>query len=547
MHDLFRRATGVAPRTATILALLLFGAVCVRLFLSFLPRGLWEDGYFIIRYAFNTWNHGVMAWNPVDGPLYGMTSQLHQLLMVLLYPVAPNHVVTTSKIVAVLSLFGGYFHLARLPGDPEARTARLVLPFLGLSLALVANHLTTGLETLLVLPWLGVWLHQYLEFRAGRSGIWVMSLLMLGTYLLRPDAVLIPLIALLPCLREQPARAVKVYAASLAGLLVCLAVFKLYYGTALPLPFYIKTYATVRQSPEQMTMFFNEKLKNMLQFAYFFAPFILVTLVARHRMGLVLLASGLGFAGYHAVGTTEIMGHLSRFYIPAVVPILAAAVVSWPAFRQRRPAWLVLLFLLLWAGSFTYLKAIDKASRVYIFVEPAYEIPYVLAVTLFLLPVARLEKYLAACAIAAVFVGVHVNYKVKSLEISNDRAILLEQIEPRMVFRGIVPLERLDPAHVYHTDMGAPGVLFLDAKVTDLDGLLNEEMVLEGKTFTELCERDRPDAIFFPNDNYRYLRQEMRQSDCFKGYRPIPETRLYVRKDLVKRYHEAARAVKAGE
>jgi hypothetical protein len=73
----------------------------------------------------------------------------------------------------------------------------------------------------------------------------------------------------------------------------------------------------------------------------------------------------------------------------------------------------------------------------------------------------------------------------------------------------------------------------------DLDGLLNEAITLHGARFATLCERDRPEAIFVPNESYPELRREVLESDCLRHYRPVdadPSSPLRVREDLLARY-----------
>jgi hypothetical protein len=40
----------------------------------------WDDALFFKRFALNTLDHGVAAWNLSDGPVHGNTTQLFQLL-----------------------------------------------------------------------------------------------------------------------------------------------------------------------------------------------------------------------------------------------------------------------------------------------------------------------------------------------------------------------------------------------------------------------------------------------------------------------------------
>src|SRR5688500_2966656 len=74
-----------------------YGAMLVLVFLGTTQQGLWEDGYFVKRFAHNFWRHGSFSWNPSDGPIYGMTSQLLQLLGTFVYAIAPLHNVLLLK------------------------------------------------------------------------------------------------------------------------------------------------------------------------------------------------------------------------------------------------------------------------------------------------------------------------------------------------------------------------------------------------------------------------------------------------------------------
>jgi hypothetical protein len=76
----------------------------VLVYLSTSRQGLWEDGYFVKRFAYNFWHHGTFSWNVDDGPIYGMTSQTLQLVGALVYALAPQHLVLGLKLVLYASL-----------------------------------------------------------------------------------------------------------------------------------------------------------------------------------------------------------------------------------------------------------------------------------------------------------------------------------------------------------------------------------------------------------------------------------------------------------
>ena len=373
-----------------------------------------------------------------------------------------------------------------------------------------------------------------------------MALWIVGTYLLRPDAVVIPGLAMLPCLLRDRRRTL--LACALAGTLLaaCLVLFRLYYGTALPLAFYVKSYWSNTQGSEHVQIFWREKLKNVTQFVYLYLPLLVVAWRGRTPFASTLLAVALTFCAYHALFTMETMGHYSRFYMPAVVPIVAAAAEGWTRFQgvaSRRFRW---TFAVLWAGGYALLKVCDRRSGVYIYIPALQEVPFVCAIAMMVAPLRPSRVEVPSLAIAVLLLGTVLTYPLQTLRPERDRVILLRQIAPRPKFEGLPELAAIHPAHVYHTDMGAPGMLLGDATVTDLDGLLNEEMLLEHKSFTELCERDRPDAIFIPAEQlYPRLRAEILGSQCFRDYRADRLSRLAIRKDRLRAYHSAVAKAQA--
>jgi hypothetical protein len=69
-------------------------------------------------------------------------------------------------------------------------------------------------------------------------------------------------------------------------------------------------------------------------------------------------------------------------------------------------------------------------------------------------------------------------------------------------------------------------------------------MTIEHRSFEEICQRDRPEAIFLPNPAYRSLREEIRRSRCFQDYRRVlarDGSPLHIRKDLVLRFEAVPR------
>ncbi|MEO8181007.1 MAG: hypothetical protein ABI895_19400, partial [Deltaproteobacteria bacterium] len=540
-----------------------FGALLLWVFVAKLPQGLWEDGYFVKRFAYNFWHHGSFSWNVSDGPVYGMTSQSLQLLGLLLFAVAPEHLVVGLKATSTLSVLFTLLVLCWMArrsltdqdaGPAPERRAALLPGIVGLSLPVVVESIFTGLETTLGMLVVALSLWLILKPEPGRRDrVWV-ALSVLGVYLTRPDAILIPGVVLsglllfavardsTGSLRERWARAQPLLLVLLgvgAGLAVVLLSFDFYYGTALPLPFYVKTRGLSAQPAEYLGFFQIEKTENALRTLFYALPFVYVALHARSRAVWLLLASALVFSGYHYLATIEMMGYLSRFYLPALVPVVAAAGMAYAKYLSRRRWLLSALSYAAYCGLFFWLRHIDEASHIHITLSELAQIPTLIAMGVMLLAPAGYRPLSALALLTCLLVGTVRQYPSTSLALENDETILLRQITPRGVFKGLERLrERLKPGMIYHTDMGAPGVLFPESKVVDLDGLLNEDITLRGKHFEELCEADQPEAIFVPNPGYARLRNEILASQCIKRYVAVTgeSTPLYIRGDVLNRY-----------
>jgi hypothetical protein len=538
-----------------------FAAALALVYLSTSNQGLWEDGYFVKRFAYNFWHHGSFSWNVADGPVYGMTSQTLQVVGALVYALAPEHVVLGLKLVLYASLFAALLTLGRsVSYDAAARPgaaprAGFAACAVGLCVSLIVQVVLMGLETALALLAVAIAIVVIQRSNGRRRPATGVVLATLGVYVTRPDAILVPGVLLagqwLFAWRSRRAPEPHEHGPSLAslsatllaisaGLGLLLAAFYLYYGTPLPLPFYIKTHGISVQTTAHIQIFALEKSKNAISAAFFALPFLFVAAHARSRFVALLVAAALLFSGYHYFTTIETMGYLSRFYLPGLVPVFAAAGIAYGDYLVRR-RWLVTaVAYAAWLGAFFWLKRMDESMAIPHMLARSLDVPVLAATGLLLLSPRRLQ----ACASIAIglclLIGTALTYPLPTLAVQDDESILLAQIRPRAVFRGLEQLRRtLAPKVVFHTDMGAPGVLLPEARVVDLDGLLNEDITLRGVSFEALCEADRPEAIFAPNQTYPELRAEVLSSECLENYRavtPLNASPLHIRKDLVEKY-----------
>ncbi len=536
------------PRWLSKVVIGSFAAQLVWTWLSMLPRGVWEDGWFVKRFAYNFRHHLSFSWNVDDGPLYGMTSQTLQFVGAALSLVTPEHLVLALKASLWLSLFATLLVLARFQQEDELA---LLPAFCGLSCPVLFELLPSGLETPFAMLAIALSLLAVIRFRGGRADGALLIASLVFVYVTRPDAVLIPVCVWLglalgdrlhprverPTLGAQ----LKVLGLFVVAMAATLGVFKLLYGTALPLPFYVKTHGLNVQEPAHVAIFAREKTKNSLQFCFWCLPFVYVALHHRVRQVWLLLASAFAFCAYHFALTIEEMGHHSRFYFPALVPVLAASVLAWPAFMRTRRWWVTALFAAAYFAVLLVLLGVDREYRVDIFLPGLGS----LLTTALLATFAVLtlpSRPGAAVAAVLLVMGVVINFRLPAkLALEDDETILLRQIHPRLVFRNLEQIRKLKPAVVFHTDMGAPGVLLPNTRVVDINGLLNREMTLQGVRFQTLCMREAPEAIYAPNATYPRYREEVLSSECMKNYTavtPMDGSPLFVRNDLLERFRQ---------
>lgn len=536
-----------------------FAALVAAVFLSTLRRGLWDDGYFVKRFAAQFWDHGEFAWNASDGPVYGMTSQTLQLLGTVLYALDSMHLVPLLRAALCFALIVSLNVIDRSARRHVDSPLTFVPAVVGLSLPLVLELAASGLETVLAIGVVALALHLVLELMGARVGPWTPALACVVVYWTRPDAALIPVVLLAALSGSDFVARARVAGVPAAwnsdpwrralrtawliggGLALSLVAFRVYYGSALPLPFYVKTHGLSVQTASHLAVFASEKTKNVAQATFFALPFVFVALHDRTRATFALLVSGLALGVYHYFATVETMGHLSRFYVPALVPVWLAAARAYPTFLQKRQLAWIFVAVSFYVAAFAWLARLGGLHRIDILLNPTWFYPHIAACA-FMLAWPSARPWIGAVLIAtSLCVAAGVMYPPRRLKVEDDDTVLLQQIAARQTFRGLTRLrERVPAAHaIFHTDVGAPGLLFPEARVVDLDGSLNEAITLRGARFETLCQADKPEAIFVPNETYPELRQEVLESACLRGYRRVDEdssSPLRIRADLRDEY-----------
>jgi len=526
---------------------LLVGAATLRA----LARPLWDDALFFQRVGFNIVHSGVAAWNVEDGPVHGNTSQLLQLMAAGVVALGPGHYHLGVRLLLAACLYASFC----LALSRERRAGSLVFcAFCAPPLLLL---LESGMETLLACACvcLALWVAE--RARAGRfaSEARELSALVasqLLVYLARPDLLLLSGLATLPLAKERARYARFVLALGVALGLTWLALHA-YYGSALPLPFHVKNRWLTHYDAEYQSLDRAGALRQLGTWLLLAAPLVYIALHRPVPRVLLPLGAALALIVYHELCTLQIMGYHARFYLPALFPVLWAARLAWPSFarasgylRRVLPLLLGWLFLggLALVAQLLERRGLDNpASWISAGQYATFLVPSVCWLSAPLWRASWQRRAPFAVAGAALLLGIP-SYAVWPRTL--DDAQLLR--ETARVWPGLLEVQRCigEPTHIYQTEIGLPGALFLRSRVTDLSGLMNAEIAQQRTDVEALCLRDPPQVLFLPHFTHRQLNEKLLRGACIRQFTHIAElppssTPLFVRTDLVAAFRRCLR------
>jgi hypothetical protein len=214
-----------------------YGVAALFFAIAYANREPYDDAHFFKRVAVNALEHGTLAWNVDEGPVYGSTSQVFQLLAVGVSAFTRNHYMLVMRALSLSFTVAAFAVLRRL----TLRRDEGLSAILAFGSATLLFPILSGMETALGVLGVTVFLWLlYADASRERHGL-LAPLLVLGVYLTRPDAALLCVVPLViegwSRRGRPPWRELAWIAALLTGALLLL---RWYYGTALPLPFYAK-------------------------------------------------------------------------------------------------------------------------------------------------------------------------------------------------------------------------------------------------------------------------------------------------------------------
>ncbi len=514
---------------------------------ALIERVPYDDSYFFKRIALNFLRRGVLAWNLEEGPVHGLTSQSFGLLAVVVTALARDYYVVAVRAVLVLCLVSAYALLVRLSAGADRGTCASV----ACCSPVLAFTVLSGMETALAVLVLCALLWALFAERTPRPWMLAPALVVL-VYLTRPDALLLALPLLCVSRLSRGSGLLRDLALVAAGLCLILAACSLYYGSALPLPFYAKSAAFSAYDAEFRQLSEHAGTQRLALFLVVALPLAALGALKRDAINAALLGGCALHAAYHCASTIDVMGMHGRFYAPAL-PLLALAASrgfagAESSVRLARST-LAVALAGAWMSSVGCLGALGALPR------PGDTSPDgvpaalygSMAISMLLLLTAfgtRREGVRRACAPAVFAVtaaAAWIAFPYRGAPELSDDAYLARHSAAVTSFRGMDALRRClgDSIHVYHSEIGVTGLRFPNGRVTDLVGLLSPRWLFREQSFDTLCSAEQPEAIFLPHASYRALNREITAGECLRGYARVVErssSPLFVRKDQLERY-----------
>jgi hypothetical protein len=488
----YRRLYSIA---AAVLLAMVAGWLLHDLWLGWRTTLHFDDAYMFARYAMNM-RHGLgISWNLDGAHTYGQTSLLWcGVVMVLSY--LPLDVWKMLSLGSWLSGIGALIAMAwAVAANAKSdllRSTWRVLPWVALPLtatAVFTGNQGTGMETMLAALLAAVFVGMALGWSRGKVRPEWVALVGFALFMTRPDAAIV--IVMLPALlfvlmpwsgeRVGKGSVARLLGLFVAGVVVELVVCKLYFHTALPLSFYMKS----RHAYEGYRSVWHPELLMLAFFAACELYLVAMILLGRREdWRLIACSVTPALVTFAYLGTvTQIMGFEARYYVPYfaffVVPALLV-VDRWMAGGESSVA----SDDVQWPGKTLLVRGMVTAVVMVGFLALSSE--------------GVLAK------IRHVEARTHVEYDPARVEMAAK--VPLPTLPWSVVMTDltdllVAPLPK--GATVAATEVGYLGDRAAQVNMIDLAGLNDNEIALHGFDVHALLLR-KPDVIWMPNTDYTY-------------------------------------------
>jgi hypothetical protein len=484
----YRRLYNIA--TAVLLAMVA-GAWVQTLWVTWRNPLAFDDAYMFARYAMHVRQGLGISWNLDGVHTYGQTSPLWGLVVLVLsyLPMGVWQMLSLGSWVcsigAVIALAWAVARNAR--GTLLSSTWR-VLPWMVLPLAwttVFSENQGTGMETMLAALLSGVFVGMALAWSRGKTQPEWVGLVGLALFLTRPEAgiaiVLLPslLFALMPGVgKRSVARLLGVFVLGVAlDMIAC----RLYFHTALPLSFYMKS----GHAYEGYSGLWHPEL-SLLTFLTVCELYLvaLIFLTRREDWRLVVCCVTPAVATFAYLGTvTQIMGFNARYYVPYLAFLLVPALLvidRWTDTGDEPVA-------LRWPGKTLPVRSCVSAVVMVCFMS--------------------LSSQAVVAKVRRAGASSHIEYDPVKVEIAAKRPLpTITWVISDIANELVAPLPK--GATVAASEVGYLGSRAPQVNIIDLAGLNDTEIALHGFDMRALLAR-KPDIIWMPHLAYTYQRGQM--------------------------------------
>lgn len=458
-------------------------------FLRTMPT-VWDDALMFARYAHNLSETGIWTWNAGEAPVFGMTELAYGWMVYSMSRINPllspiQLVQQTSTLfgilwILILALALGGISVVLSRQQKQASRFLLIVALITISLSAHTNllhHFTSGMGTTTVLVYVTMYIIGMTVYIQNPTRTLAVLMGILGGlgFAIRPDVMLftvcVPIaLWLFPTKTYTRQQAVLVGGITAITFGATLIIARLYFGVALPLPFFAKSggiddgylanqYVAVAIDQLGAYLYSNRYLILLIIGAIVIHPKGFLQRLGALERGLIV--GMLGYIGYYALFVTQIMPEHQRFYYPTL-PIFI---------------WLA------------YLGAVSFTERLWGIIPMVWRF----------LKVPIRQTAVVGVMIIAVMVLSNIIHQTHQFLYTHQNTYYPPH-DAR--WYKLAQFADVDAITVATTEVGAVAVANFSWRVIDLAGLNDTRFALEGFSATVLLEDYRPDLLYLPYPDY---------------------------------------------
>ncbi|MFM2377150.1 MAG: hypothetical protein RLZZ165_2247 [Bacteroidota bacterium] len=496
---------------------LFFSAAVLVLSLALLSKfhgfKIYDDAYMFVRYADHLVAGQGMVWNPGEGKVYGATSLAYVVALIpfrMAFPDNPAAALFSCSFFWGLVFVGISFWMAlkTMRPDKAMKPWRAGFVFLALIAAAVSlrTHFASGMETTLVMSYLGLCLILWEGMGTGGGNPWLAGIMGGCAWWVRPDLLVfslgIPgLMAILSPAGGSRRQWIRALLVTVGVGLWAMGGARMLTGAWLPLSFFAKN--TGLYGPEFAATYRWLPLHESARFMARTWPSLLLVGMgvylkwprlgrAYRALDKAIMAAMVVYAVYFTFFVLQVMGFGQRFYFP-LLPILIHL-----GLRELR------------------------------------EMPETLRTGRGIPSQAILHQRIGMLCLAG-FLAYHgVDYGRSLRQACLDRRIAVfsamatYRAELTDYWARLDALQGLpDAMGIATTEVGMPSALYPNRRIYDLAGLNAPGLVADGLGSESVLRYCPADLMYLPHEDYRQLVASLQSSPEFAArYETIPGTRL---------------------